>query len=240
MRANSVILDIICGVAVLGSGIWFAVEHQFRLRVNREHIMLTQQVEQMSQVIARNQELADSASRANGTRQPPDGQSLELLRLRGQVGVLREQCKELQKVRAENRQAHAMLDGGRGMPSVATADYWPRDSWSFTGYGSPDAALQTSLWAANNGDLKALLASTTGDLRKIVESDLAGKSADEAAIKAMDEVINFKSVRVLNREAQAEDSTVLTVAIEDRSETQTVKLLMKKVGNEWKISGPSQ
>jgi hypothetical protein len=123
---------------------------------------------------------------------------------------------------------------------VATADYWPRDSWSFTGYGSPDAALQTSLWAANNGDLKALMASTTGDLRKIVEADLSGKSPEEASIKAMDEVINFKSVRVLNRETQADDTAVLTVAIEDKAETETVKMLLKKVGNEWKIAGPAQ
>jgi hypothetical protein len=56
----------------------------------------------------------------------------------------------------------------------------------------------------------------------------------------MDEVINFKSVRVLNRETQADDTAVLTVAIEDKAETETVKMLLKKVGNEWKIAGPAQ
>jgi hypothetical protein len=84
------------------------------------------------------------------------------------------------------------------------------------------------------------MASTTGDLRKIVEADLSGKSPEEASIKAMDEVINFKSVRVLNRETQADDTAVLTVAIEDKAETETVKMLLKKVGNEWKIAGPAQ
>lgn len=53
----------------------------------------------------------------------------------------------------------------------------------------------------------------------------------------MDEVINFKSVRVVNRETQADDATVLSVVIEDKAETQTVKMLMKKADNEWKISG---
>jgi hypothetical protein len=231
---------MICGAAVVGLAVWLAAEHQARLRVVREHAMLARQMKQMSLLTAKNQELTGLAGKKNGTRQMPNESSLELLRLRGQVGVLREQCKELENVRSNNLQAHAMLERGLAPQSVATADYWPRDSWSFRGYASPDAALQTSLWAANNGDLKAMLASTTGDLRKMVEADLAGKSPDEAAIKAMDEVINFKSVRVLNRETQADDAAVLTVAIEDRTETQTVKMLMKKVGNEWKISGPPQ
>jgi hypothetical protein len=239
MRANSAIIDIIFATAILGSAIWLAVEHQARLRVNREHTALAQQEGQMSQLLAKNRQLTDLAGKASPTRPAPDQQSLELLRLRGQVGVLRDQCKDLENVRSENRAAHAGL-ANKGTNSVATADYWPRDSWSFTGYGSPDAALQTSLWAANNGDLKALMASTTGDLRKIVEADLSGKSPEEASIKAMDEVINFKSVRVLNRETQADDTAVLTVAIEDKAETETVKMLLKKVGNEWKIAGPAQ
>jgi hypothetical protein len=37
---------------------------------------------------------------------------------------------------------------------VATADYWPRDSWAFAGYASPDAALRSCFWAANTGDVK--------------------------------------------------------------------------------------
>jgi hypothetical protein len=239
MRANSAIIDIICVGAILGLGSQLALEHQARLRVEREHTVLAEQAEQLSQVIARNKELSDLASRANRTRPAPDEQSLELLRLRGRVGVLREQCKELENVRSENRAAHAVLQN-KGTNSVATADYWPRDSWSFAGYGSPDAALQTSLWAANNGDLKALLASFTGESRKMLEADLGGKSPEEASIKAMDEVINFKSVRVVSRETQADDTAVLTVAIEDKAETEMVKMLMKKVGNEWKIAGPAQ
>lgn len=239
MRANSAIIDVTCGGVIAALGIWLAVEHQARLKMEREHKALAQQVEQMSELLAKNRELTDLAGTASQTRPPPDESSLELLRLRGQVGVLRDQCKDFENARSENRAAHALLER-KGTNSVATADYWPRDSWSFTGYGSPDAALQTSLWAANNGDLKALLASTTGDLRKMVEADLTGKSPEEASIKAMDEVINLKSVRVVNRETQADDTAVLTVAIEDKAETQTVKMLMKKVGNEWKISGNAQ
>jgi hypothetical protein len=162
------------------------------------------------------------------------------------VGVLRQQIRDLETVRNENRQARAALDSSLKARSAgaagaaATADYWPRDSWAFSGYASPDAALQTSLWAANNGDLKALMASATGDLQKQIQKDLEGKSEAEAAIRAMDEVMSMKSLRVLDRETQADDTAVLTATIEGRTDTQTVRLLMKKIGNDWKVSGPAQ
>jgi hypothetical protein len=163
----------------------------------------------------------------------PDDQSLELLRLRGEAGLLRRQTRELEAVRNENLQA-------RGGVPAATAGYWPRGSWAFAGYASPDAALQTHLWAASNGDLNALRAGVTGELRKQMDQELAGKSETEASIKARNEFAIFKSVRVLNSEVQADDAVVLTAVFEANTSTQTVKLLMKKIGNDWKFSGPAQ
>jgi hypothetical protein len=46
-----------------------------------------------------------------------------------------------------------------------------------------------------------------------------------------------KSVRILSHELHVDGTVVLTAAFEDRTETQTDKLVMKKVGNEWKLSG---
>ena len=200
----------------------------------------------MAGLVAENERLSNLVAQASRSQSLPDDQSRELLRLRGEAGVLRRQTKELETLRAENRQAHAALESGLKTQSAgaagaaATADYWPRDSWAFAGYASPDAALQTSVWAANNGDLKALLASTTGDLQKMMEKDFEGKSENEATLRAMDEVARLKSIRVVNREVQADDTVVLTAAFEDGSDTHTSKLLMKKIGNDWKISGPPQ
>jgi hypothetical protein len=56
----------------------------------------------------------------------------------------------------------------------------------------------------------------------------------------MDEVSGMKSVRVVNRQVQSEDSMVLTLEIEGRTDTQTQKLMLKKLGNEWKLSGPAR
>ena len=56
----------------------------------------------------------------------------------------------------------------------------------------------------------------------------------------MDEVSVSKSVRLLNREVQADGTVVLTAAFEEGTDSHTSKLLMKKIGNDWKISGPAE
>jgi len=172
-----------------------------------------------------------------------DDESRELLRLRGQVGLLRQQSRELEKVREENRQARAALENSPKSAmaaTAATADYWPQDSWAFKGYTTPDAALQSSLWAANNGDLKAVLASVTGEMQKFIAEDIKGKSETEASIRAMDEVMGIKSIRVINRELRSDGTVVITAELEGPAEKRTEKFEMTKIEDEWKLSGPDR
>jgi hypothetical protein len=239
-------LTPLLGAAIIGLGVWLAVEHQKRLSLTEEHRALEQQRDQMAALIANNERMSNLLAQANVPQPLTDDQSRELLRLRGQIGVLRRQSAELAAVREENQQAHATLEAARKDPasaapkSAATADYWPQDSWAFKGYGSPDATLQSSLWAANHGDVKALLASVTGEMQKQIAGDLGGKSETEASIRAMDEVMSMKSVRVVNREMQTDDTAVVTFEIESRTGTDTQKLVLKKIENEWKIFGPQE
>ena len=232
MRVNSVITSIVSVAAVVGLAAWLAVEHQARLRLGEEHTAFEQQADEMTGLMAENERMSNLVAQAKSQQSLPDDQSLELLRLRGEAGLLRRQTRELEAVRNENLRA-------RGGVPAATAEYWPRGSWAFAGYASPDAALQTSLWSGNNGDLKALRASLTGDELKHLDQELAGKSETEVLTSAKDNFANLKSVRVLNREVQADDAVMLTAAFEDWTNTHTVKLLMKKMGNDWKYSGPA-
>jgi hypothetical protein len=241
MSARSVTTSFLCVTAVVGLATWFAVEHQARLRLGEERTTLEQQLQQMASLAAENQRLSNLVARVDHAQSLPDDQLRELLRLRGEAGLLRQQGKELEATRMENRQARAALESktqaAAAAKAAATADYWPRDAWTFTGYASPDAALQSALWAANSGDLKALLASTTGGARKEMEEQFGGKPESEASIRAKDEVSSLKSVRVLSREAQSDGTMVLTAAFEAKDDTHTTKLLLKKIGNEWKLSG---
>jgi hypothetical protein len=108
MRANSVITTIIPVAAVIGLAAWLAVEHQARARLGEEHGALEQQAEQMAGLVAENERLSNVVARADRQQSLPDEQSLELLRLRGEVGRLRQQTRELEAVRNENLQARGV------------------------------------------------------------------------------------------------------------------------------------
>ena len=235
MKAQSVILSVLSATALVGLAIWLAVEHQARLRLGEENKALQQQSDQMAGLAADNERLSNLIAQANRSQSLPDDRLKELLRLRGKVGLLRQQGKELETLRNENRQARAGAAG-----AAAITNYWPRDSWAFAGYASPEAALQSALWAGNKGDMKTLLGGTTGEAHKEMEKDIEEKSESEASAKVMRDTALLKSVRVLNSEVQANDTVVLTTAFEDETDTFLLKLLMKKIGNEWRFSGPSK
>ena len=170
MQTKGVIFNILCGSALVGVTVWLALEHQAGLRLREENTNLRQKSGRMAGLAAENERLARLLAETNRSRSLSDGQLRELLRLRGEVGVLREQSKELEALRNEKRQADASLADSLKAQSaapagaVATADYWPRDSWAFAGYASPDAALQSSFWAASTGDVKTFVGGIEGEI----------------------------------------------------------------------------
>ncbi|PWU08230.1 MAG: hypothetical protein C5B50_30020 [Verrucomicrobia bacterium] len=226
-------------LVALATGLTF--QHQTHLKLREEQKALHQHLDRVTDLLAENERQASLLATVSLAPFPASDPSAELLRLRAEFRVLDQLTNELESARSENTQAHAALDrylAGETAPQpVATADFWPRDSWSFAGFGSPDDALRSSIWASHNGNLKAVFDSTTGEFRQMIEKDLEGKSADEAAIRAMDEVGNVKSVHVLSRDFQSDDTAVITAEFDKGDQTNTTKFLLKKVGNQWKLAG---
>jgi hypothetical protein len=77
----------------------------------------------------------------------PDEQFRELLRLRGEVALLRKDSQELARLRTQKVVAVGPAGAGLALPAALTAE-----SWADVGLQSPDAALQTFLWAARHDD----------------------------------------------------------------------------------------
>ena len=240
MDRTSIIPGLAAAVAMIGLATGLAMQHRTRLEMREEQQALQQQLAQVTDLLAQNERQASLPVTAKPAPSPASNPSAELQRLRAEAGALRQLTNELERARNENAEAHAVLDrylASEMAPKVATADFWPRDSWNFAGYASPDDTLRSSLWASNTGNLKALLDSMTGEFRQMMEKNFEGKSADEAAIRVMDEVTNLKSVQVMNRDFQSDDTAVLTAMFQDGNQTHTTKLLLKKIGDEWKLAG---
>ena len=240
MSATNLKLGVLGAMVVAGAAILILIQRQAEGELRAQNQALRRQLEQSSQLAAENERLsnlvAQAAPRASGD------QLTELLRLRGEVGRLRQQTKEVEALRQANREATAALAASQksaatGSPSEpASADYWPKDSWQFLGYATPDAAAQSQFYAASRGDVKAFLAGITDDIQKEVEKDLGGKTESEVIAKMKEEMDHFQSVRVLNRETLPDDTVALTVAMQGLTETQKAKLILRKIGNDWKLA----
>jgi hypothetical protein len=95
-------------IAVLiACAILLFLQHQAQEKLRAENESLTQQLAQLK---TDNESLSNLAARAKNSQPLPDDQLNELLRLRGEVGVLRRQVVELGKLQEENRQIRAGLD----------------------------------------------------------------------------------------------------------------------------------
>jgi len=242
MSATRVIANSFALALVAGLAIGLAAQREARIKAETEHAALEHQLEILHGLAAENAQLSNLVARASGPQPLPDDQSGELLRLRAEVSELRRQCADLKNVLNEDRQPHTTpatnsVSSADTSQQVATPDYWPRNSWAFAGYATPDAALQSSIWSANKGDLKAVLSSSTGDMLKELQTDLATQSETEVSARVMDEIAGVQSIRVLDRTNQPDGTVLITATFTGKYDAHTGKLILQKVGNDWKVAG---
>ena len=86
--------------------------------------------------------------------------SLEVLRLRSQVGQLERRKRELAAVTEESKRLQAQLStkatnvtSGVALP----AGYIRKSEAKYAGFGSPEDSLQSFLWAIEHRDLRTLM-----------------------------------------------------------------------------------
>ena len=232
MKVKSVILGGLCAAAVVGVAIWLGVGYQARVGLEEENQALRQQVEQMGELAAENERLSNIVAQASQSQPRSEDQKRAALRPRGEVAALRQQGEVPAALPTENRQAPASAES-----ADPATNYWPRASWAFAGYATPNAALQSSLWAASKGDIKTLLGSFTGDAQKIAETLLSTNSESAVATVVISQLVGFKSLRVINSEVRDEETVVITTQTDEEGGPQIKKAMMKKVGGEWKLFG---
>lgn len=184
----------------------------------------------------------DAAWETESKRQQTDAQ--DVARLRGEVTQLRTTAKDAEKLRAENQQLRSENQKLRGAataantqpaPVTAPPGTFPRESWSFAGYTSPEAALVSAIWSMQQGNPKQYFDSLTPEEQLRMAKAWEGKSQEEIAAKHQNDTSKITGMKVLSQQAVTADEVQMSVYIEgvDRAE----KVSMKRVGNDWKFGG---
>lgn len=235
---------VLMSTAVASLAVCLVLEWQTVLRLAAENKALLRQLDARSALLAENQQWSNRLAQASSPDRLPPAEFTELLRLRGESAMLRSQEPELRSAHTENDQIHVSLSNylattteGNAHPST---NYWPQNSWTNAGYGSPEAALQTLFWAANNGDASNFMASIAPDGLKEAGSDLTNKSASEVSAAIANDTYDLKSVHLLGEEFPDQNTVLLKLEIEGPNGPDTITFAMKQVGGQWLFGGPRQ
>ena len=109
--------------------------------------------QQLESQIAELRSVAAAAGASPGAATSSDGEDrTELLRLRNQVAQLRAATNELHELRAAIEHSPASPPATR-----PGAEFVPRESWTFAGYATPEAAFQSMFFAMNQRDQNAFV-----------------------------------------------------------------------------------
>ena len=225
LAASAVLVGIVAAI--------FLLQHQAQMKLREENALLREQVRRFDEAGNENQRGSNPLQGAANSAQLPKEEFQELLRLRGEVGALRSQQKEIQMVQAENRRlllAQSPRPATAAQP--AAQDSFPRETWAFAGYADPESALQSLTWAMSKGDLKTMVASVSPEEEAKIRKEFEGKSESEIAAGAAAEITGF---RILKKQAVSDDEVVLTLFADGKDDT--VKVKFKRFGTEWKMSG---
>ena len=170
----------------------------------------------------------------------------EVHKLRNEVSQLRAGAKEVDRLRTENqqlraadRQLRAAPTTGVTTPAAAAGSqegYYTKESWAFSGYATPEAALQSAIWAMREGDTRTLLASMAPQEVARMQNEWANKSEAKISADTKRGTDKISSIRVLESRRLSDDEVVLTVYAAG-GEDKVQKISVKRIDAEWKLAG---
>ncbi|MBI3881148.1 MAG: hypothetical protein HY301_13935 [Verrucomicrobia bacterium] len=187
-------------------------------------------------------EAAAKAKQAEAELQRLRAEAEEVHKLRGEVSQLRAGAKETEKLRTENQRLRTESQQARAAaamaatpaPAPASTDF-PKESWSFAGYQTPEAAFVSAIWAMQQANAKTYLESLTPEEQARMLQRWEGKTEAEIAAKLQGDVARITGLQVVDRQQVAPDEVRVSVVIGGTDRTENVG--MKLINNEWKFGG---
>jgi len=239
---------VACGAATV---LW--LQHSRNEKLRRDNEVLRGAVAELDSIHRTRDPVVGSESLTRG-------QLDELLKLREEAARLGEQTNQISALVEANQKLAASLkviqgsqrdaSKKKGPEDALPQDIHPRDSWAFRGFATPEATLESAIWADVNGDaarsLEAYSPEEQPEMQKAMETMQRRMkdphfAADEAeyATRSM----SITEFRILDRRSVSDDEMVVTIYLAGRRvngsglDEDTVRSVLKKIDGQWKLSG---
>ncbi|HEV2330072.1 MAG TPA: sigma-70 family RNA polymerase sigma factor [Verrucomicrobiae bacterium] len=112
--------------------------------------------------------------------------------------------------------------------------------FSYAGYATPEASVQSMIWAASTGDLEKLPAAVTTEQMDQFKEKMAGKSPDQVSQALIGWANAMAGYRITQKEIISDDEVHLHIHATPSAEalhSGKAIIKMKKTGGEWKWAG---
>jgi hypothetical protein len=246
MSATKWIKIVVTVAAIVGAtSVWMVQDQtEHRLRVENESLQV--RLEQMAQLEIANKQLSNIVTQPDGALS--NQQLMELLKLRNEVGMLRRQTNELQKLREQNAQLQAAIQTGNDSQVSQTTNLltalkplavYPKASWAFAGFDTPEDAFQSLNWAAANGDIATLKSNLTPEMQKQFAKQYQHQSESAASDDIKEHVNESTGFRILAKEEISENFVVLSVLRDEEAAEENAdprKLVFQRIDGQWKLA----
>jgi hypothetical protein len=232
---------IAVAMVMAGAGSLLIWEHSLNEKLRLDNDSLRGAVAELKQAQSEREPVAADNSLSTE-------QLSELLKLRGEVTGLRERTNEMVALRQRNEALRASLKTmAASTPKVEAAerkktlpedalpqDIHPKESWAYRGYGSPEATVESMLWAISKGDKATFLGGMSPEEQARLEKELEGKDFAAEA-----KTLNPTEFRVLDRQVVSDDEMVMTVYSVRQKEngdadSNSQDMNFKRINGEWK------
>jgi len=241
MTMTRLTLSIAGLIAVGGIAASLVIRHGEQVKLRERAEAWRQQAEQLAQASAENERLSNLVARSTSSQALSPDQLRELLRLRGQVGLLRQVAGEQAELQATNQRLRAGMAVSEEELAAARAatNFWAKEQLAFAGYAEPEATLKTMLWAMSNGDAKAHMACCVSGPEAVarLEKELGEKVEAEMAAegKRLTESLGPSiGFHILDKRVNSAEEVALKLSFDGESKARW--FVVQRVGSEWKLA----
>ena len=221
--------------AMLATGLVLVLQHQAQVRLRGEIQTVQDTVNQLPSLLVENQRLSNNIAISRDAASNYVSQLDELSRLRTKADTQKHQIQELQDALADQSTIASFqsLAGSNRFVNL------PKAGWKFAGYSTPEAALQTMLWATGQGDVDTLRASLTQDeIARRQNGAWKGQTDSEIADAGVQEMASADGIQILNIQMPSADDAHFTVYMSGFAQpNQTLWFEIKRNNGEWKSDG---
>lgn len=213
-------------------------QHLALEKIRSQNAELELKISQLSNLQKENERLSNILSQVSGNAKLTHDQMDELLRLRREVARRHDLDTPPPPPREYRRPAPsapsltATLISTNASTTRTTSI--PKSEWTYAGYDTPEAALQTVVWAMSMGDIQTFQSSLSQNALRSMTSAYEGRTEAEIAAALVQRVSNMTELSFDKKTIASDGRTSFVLSTGD-SRNDAV-LTFQYINGQWRIS----